>query len=212
MKLIFFGAPGAGKGTQAEIFSRRFHIPTISTGDILRAAMKNGTAVGERAKAYVDAGRLVPDDVIIDIVRERLGLPDCENGYILDGVPRTLAQAEAMERMGVDADAVLNLEVPDETIVERLSGRRVCKDCGATYHISSHPPRRAEICDSCGGELIVRRDDSPETIRERLRVYHEETESLKAHYAAAGKLKTVSSRSGVEETSRAVLEALGLRG
>ncbi|MCL2342886.1 MAG: adenylate kinase [Firmicutes bacterium] len=210
MKLILFGAPGAGKGTQAEFLSKRLGVPTISTGEILRAAMKKGTAVGKEAKAYVDSGRLVPDDVIIGIIQERLAEPDCQKGYILDGVPRTLAQAEAMERMGVDVDVVLNLEIPDETIVERLCGRRICKDCGASYHLISNPPQKEGRCDSCGGELIIRRDDSPETVRERLRVYHAETEPLKAHYAASGKLRTVQSQERLEDTSRMVRETLGL--
>lgn len=210
MRLILLGAPGAGKGTQAEILSRMCNIPTISTGNILRAAMKNGTPVGLKAKEYVESGKLVPDDVIIGIVRERLAEDDCKNGYILDGMPRTIPQAEALEEAGVDIDAALAIEISDETIVERMSGRRTCKECGATFHIVSNPPKAEGKCDNCGGELIIRKDDTPETVRERLNVYHKETEPLKEFYAKRGKLKSVENQPTIEETTKLVLKALGL--
>ena len=172
MKLVLLGAPGAGKGTQAEILSRKLNIPTISTGNILRAAMKNGTPVGLKAKSYVESGKLVPDDVIIGIVCERLAEPDCANGYILDGMPRTIPQAEALEQHGIDVDTALSIEIADETIIERMSGRRTCKDCSATFHIVSNPPKVEGKCDLCGGELTIRKDDAPETVKARLDVYH----------------------------------------
>ena len=208
MKLILLGAPGAGKGTQAEILSREWNIPSISTGNILRAAMKNGTPVGLRAKAYVEAGQLVPDDVIIGIIEERLAQPDCEGGYILDGVPRTIPQAEAMEAKGLEIDCALSIEVDDQVIVERMSGRRTCKNCSQTFHVISNPPKQEGVCDFCGGELGVRKDDAPETVRDRLTVYHRETEPLKAFYAARGKLKTVENRPGIEATTAAIRAAL----
>ncbi|PKM72591.1 MAG: adenylate kinase [Firmicutes bacterium HGW-Firmicutes-16] len=210
MKLILLGAPGAGKGTQAEILSRMCNIPTISTGNMLRAAMKNGTPVGLKAKEYVDSGKLVPDDVIIGIVRERLAEDDCKNGYILDGVPRTIPQAKALDETGIDIDAALSLEISDEAIVERMGGRRVCKNCGSTYHIVNIPPKVEGKCDSCGGDLIIRKDDMPETVKERLAVYHKETEPLKVFYAERGKLRTVDSDTTVEEMSKAAEKALGL--
>ncbi len=210
MKLILLGAPGAGKGTLAEILSRMCNIPTISTGNILRAAMKNGTPVGLKAKEYVDSGKLVPDDVIIGIVRERLAEDDCKNGYILDGMPRTIPQAQALEDAGVNIDAALSLEISDEAIIERMTGRRVCKDCGTTYHIVNIPPKVEDKCDKCGGELIIRKDDMPETVKERLSVYHKETEPLKEFYAERGKLKTVESSSTVDEMTKSAVKALGL--
>ncbi len=210
MKLILLGAPGAGKGTQAEILSRMCNIPTISTGSILRAAMKNGTPVGLKAKEYVESGKLVPDDVIIGIVRERLAEDDCKNGYILDGMPRTIPQAQALEEVGIEIDVALSLEITDEEIIERMSGRRVCKDCGATYHIKNIPSKVEGKCDSCGGDLIIRKDDAPETVKDRLAVYHRETEPLKDFYAQRGKLKAVNSNSTVDEMTKAVVEALGL--
>ena len=209
MKLILLGAPGAGKGTQAEILSREYNIPTISTGNILRAAMKNGTPVGLQAKAYVEAGKLVPDEVIIGIIVERLAEPDCANGYILDGVPRTIPQAEAMEAKGIDIDWALSIEVDDRVIVDRMAGRRTCKNCSQTFHVVSNPPRVEGVCDFCGGELGIRKDDAPETVRERLAVYHRETEPLKAFYAERGKLKTVANQPGIEATTAAIREALG---
>ena len=210
MKLILLGAPGAGKGTQAEILSRKLGIPTISTGNILRAAMKNGTPVGLKAKSYVESGALVPDDVIIGIVEERLAEPDCEKGYILDGMPRTIPQAEALESAGIEIDCALSIEIADETIVERMSGRRTCTGCGATYHVVSAPPRTEGICDSCGSELGVRKDDAPETVRARLEVYHRETEPLKEFYASRGKLRSVDNQPSIEATTAEIEKALGI--
>jgi len=208
MRLILLGAPGAGKGTQAEILSKLLDIPTISTGNILRAAMKNGTPVGLQAKAYVDAGKLVPDDVIIGIIQERLAQPDCARGYILDGVPRTIPQAEAMEQMGIQVDCALSIEVEDQVIVERMAGRRTCKDCSQTFHIVSNPPRQEGVCDFCGGELTIRKDDAPETVKARLVTYHRDTEPLKAFYAQRGKLRTVENQPSVEATTAVIRQAL----
>ena len=210
MKLILLGAPGAGKGTQAEILSRELNIPTISTGNILRAAMKNGTPVGLKAKAFVEAGQLVPDDVIIGIVEERLAQDDCLNGYILDGVPRTIPQAEALEEKGIAIDYALSIEISDDEIVKRMSGRRTCKECSQTFHIIPNPPKKEGVCDFCGGELIVRKDDAPETVKARLSVYHAETEPLKAFYEARGKLKTVSNMPTIEETTDEIRKCLGI--
>ena len=210
MRLILLGAPGAGKGTQAEILSKILNVPTISTGNNLRAAMKNGTAVGLKAKEYVDAGKLVPDDVIIGIVKERLAQPDCENGYILDGVPRTIPQAQAMEEMGVAVDCALSIEVEDALIIERMSGRRTCKDCSQTFHIVSNPPKVEGICDFCGGELNIRKDDAPETVKSRLETYHRETEPLKSFYEALGRLKTVENQPSIEATTAAIRNTLGI--
>ena len=209
MKLILLGAPGAGKGTQADILCKELDIPTISTGNILRAAIKNGTPTGMKAKAYMDAGKLVPDDVIIGIITERVAEEDCANGYILGGVPRTIAQAEAMEKAGIVFDAVVSIEISDETIMERMSGRRVCESCGASYHLVAVPPKQEGICDKCGGKLIQRHDDEPETVKHRLEVYHQETEPLKEFYAKRGLLKSVENQPTVAETSEAILRALG---
>ncbi len=210
MKLILLGAPGAGKGTQADILSRKCNIPTISTGNILRAAMKEGTPVGLQAKEYVDNGKLVPDDVIVGIVRERLAKDDCKNGWILDGMPRTIPQAQALEDCGIEVDTALSIEIADETIIERMSGRRTCKNCGATFHVVSNPPKVEGKCDACGGELTIRKDDAPETVKQRLEVYHRETEPLKDFYAKRGKLKTVDNQPTVEQTTAEVLKVLGL--
>ena len=210
MKLILLGAPGAGKGTQADILSQRLNIPTISTGNILRAAVKNGTPVGLKAKEYMDAGKLVPDEVIIGIVVERLAEPDCANGYILDGVPRTIAQAEALEEKGITFDTVLSLEISDEEIIERMGGRRACTACGATYHVVSAPPKTEGKCDKCGADLVLRDDDKPETVKNRLTVYHTETEPLKDFYAKRGNLKSVDNQPTIEATTKAVLEVLGI--
>ena len=210
MKLILLGAPGAGKGTQAEILSRKLAIPAISTGNILRAAIKNGTEIGKMAQKFIDGGKLVPDDVIIGIVRERLADPDCANGFILDGFPRPLPQAEALENAGIDIDAAVSIEVSDETIVERMSGRRVCRECGATYHVVTKPPRKEGVCDLCGGELIIRADDTPETVKARLAVYHRETEPLTAFYAERGKLRLVNNASTIEGTTEEIFKALGM--
>ena len=210
MKLILLGAPGAGKGTQAEILSRLCAVPTISTGNILRAAMKNGTPVGLEAKHYVESGKLVPDAVIMGIVRERLAEPDCANGYILDGVPRTIPQAEMLEELGIAVDVALSIEISDETIVERMSGRRVCSHCGASFHVVNNPPKAEGKCDLCGGELIIRKDDAPETVKARLAVYHKETEPLKAFYAAKGKLRTVDNQPTIPATTAAIRTVLGI--
>ena len=209
MKIILLGAPGAGKGTQAEIISKKLGIPTISTGNILRAAVKNGTPTGLKAKSYMDAGKLVPNEVILGIVEERLAQPDCQDGYILDGVPRTIAQAEAMEKAGITFDAVISIEIADETIMDRMSGRRVCESCGASYHLVAVPPKQEGVCDKCGGKLVQRKDDAPETVKARLEVYHKETEPLKAFYAQRGLLKPVENQPSVAETSQAILRALG---
>ena len=209
MKMILLGAPGAGKGTQAERLCKVLEIPTISTGNILRAAVKNGTPTGLKAKAFMDAGKLVPDEVIIGIITERLAEDDCKNGYILDGVPRTIAQAEAMEKAGINFDAVVSIEVADEVIMERMSGRRVCESCGASYHLVAVPPKVAGVCYSCGGKLVQRKDDAPETVKDRLAVYHKETEPLKDFYAQRGLLKSVENQPSVEATTAAILKALG---
>ena len=210
MKLILLGAPGAGKGTQAEVLCRKLGIPSISTGNILRAAIKNGTPTGLKAKSYIDAGALVPDEVIIGIVDERLAQDDCKNGYILDGVPRTIAQAEALEKAGITFDAVVSIEISEEEILRRMSGRRVCEACGSSYNVVSIPPRVEGICDNCGGKLIQRKDDTPETVRERLKVYHTETEPLVDFYAARGLLRPVRSDDTKEGTTQAILAALGI--
>ncbi|MBR5480002.1 MAG: adenylate kinase [Clostridia bacterium] len=210
MKLILLGAPGAGKGTQAEIICSKLNIPAISTGNILREAIKNGTAIGLEAKSYMDAGKLVPDSVIVGVVKERLAADDCKDGYILDGMPRTVAQAEALDEMGVVIDTVLSLEVEDEVIEKRMSGRRVCEGCGASYHIQHKQPKVEGVCDSCGGKLICRKDDAPETVRDRLHVYHEQTEPLKDYYEKQGKLTKVNGQDGLEDTTRLVFRALGI--
>ena len=209
MKLILLGAPGAGKGTQAEIISQKLGIPTISTGNILRAAVKNGTPVGLQAKAYMEAGKLVPDEVIIGIIQERLAEPDCAGGYILDGVPRTIAQAEALEKAGINFDAVLSLEIADSVIEARMTGRRTCHGCGATYHIVAAPSKVEGVCDKCGGALEQRKDDQPETVKHRLEVYHQETEPLKNFYEKRGVLKTVPDAGGIEATNEAIMKLLG---
>ena len=208
MKIIILGAPGAGKGTQAEIISKKLGIPTISTGNILRAAVKAGTPIGLEAKSYMDAGKLVPDEVIIGIIQERLTESDCANGFILDGVPRTIAQAEALDAHGIHFDAVLSLEIADSVIEARMTGRRTCHTCGATYHIVAAPPKQEGICDKCGGELEQRKDDQPETVKHRLEVYHNETEPLKDYYQAHGVLMSVPDLGGIEETNNKIMELL----
>ena len=210
MKLIMFGAPGAGKGTQAAILSQRLGVPTISTGNILRAAVKNGTPVGLQAKRYMDAGQLVPDEVIIGIVAERLEEDDCKKGYILDGVPRTIAQAEALENAGVQFDCVLDIEVPDEEIRHRMIGRRSCPVCGATYHLEAAPPRKEGVCDHCGSALVLREDDKPETVQSRLSTYHVQTEPLKKFYNRRGILKVVGFQASIEATTQAIADILGI--
>ena len=208
MKLILLGAPGAGKGTQADILSRKLNIPTISTGNMLRAAIKNRTPIGQQAEAYMKEGKLVPDEVIIGIIHDRVAEADCANGYILDGVPRTIAQAESLEQADIMFDDVVSIEISDEEIVERMAGRRVCEHCGASYHLVAVPPKQEGICDKCGGALIRRHDDEPETVKHRLEVYHQETEPLKEFYAKRGILKSVENQPTVEETTQAVLCAL----
>lgn len=208
MKLILLGAPGAGKGTQAEIVCDKLQIPAISTGNIIRAAVKEGTGMGVKAKSYIDSGALVPDDVIIGIIKERLAQPDCANGFILDGVPRTVAQAEALEQMGVEIDKVVDIDVSDEAILQRLSGRRVCSTCGASYHTVFKPSHKPDLCDRCGGALIVRKDDEPATVRERLKVYHDLTEPLIDFYRQRGKLVVVKGQSDIGETTALLLKAL----
>lgn len=210
MKLILLGAPGAGKGTQAEILCKKLGIPSISTGNILRAAIKDGTPTGIQAKSYIDAGKLVPDEVIIGIVNERLSQDDCAKGYILDGVPRTIAQAEALEKAGIRFDAVVSIEISEDEILRRMSGRRVCEACGSSYNVEAVPPRVEGICDNCGGKLIQRKDDTPETVRERLKVYHTETEPLVGFYAQRGLLKSVAVNGTKEETAQAILAVLGM--
>ena len=210
MKLILLGAPGAGKGTQAEVLSRKLNIPTISTGNMLRAAISNGSPVGLEAKSYMDNGQLVPDSMIIGIVKERLAEPDCANGFILDGMPRTIPQAEALEANGIRFDAVVSLEISDGEIIGRMSGRRVCPKCGATFHVVSNPPRTEGVCDVCGEELIIRPDDAPETVQSRLDVYHAQTEPLKDFYAGLGNLRPVENAGSIEGVSRAIFRALGI--
>ena len=208
MKLVLLGAPGAGKGTQAEIISEKYGIPTISTGNIIRAALKNGTEMGLKAKAYIDSGRLVPDDVVIGIIKERLAQSDCQNGFILDGFPRTIPQAEALDNMNIAVDAAISIEVADREIVKRMSGRRVCEKCGASYHTEFKKPKSEGVCDACGGALVIRKDDEPDTVLDRLDIYHKQTEPLKSYYKTADKLITVEGQDKVEDTTKLVLAAL----
>ena len=208
MNLILLGAPGAGKGTQAEILCDRLNIPTISTGNMIREALKSGTEMGLKAKAFIEAGQLVPDEVVIGIVQERLTKEDCRNGFILDGFPRTIPQAEALDRMGVTIDRVVDINVPDEVITRRVSGRRVCLDCGNTYHIETKKPLKDGVCDRCGSTLVQRKDDQPETVQERLHVYHDQTEPLRDYYAKAGKLLVVDGQQGIHEIAEQTLELL----
>lgn len=208
MKLILLGAPGAGKGTQADIIRTHLCIPSISTGNILREALKNGTELGSQAKVFMDAGKLVPDEVMIAIIKERLKLDDCKNGFILDGFPRTIAQAQALEQMHVEIDKVINIEVSDHLIENRLSGRRTCEACGATYHILNKKPLQEGVCDNCKTSLIIRKDDNLETIRERLSVYHDQTGPLKGYYEKAGKLVNINGEGSIEEITKLTLELL----
>ena len=208
--IVFLGAPGAGKGTQAEIISAKLNIPAISTGNILRAAVKAGTPVGLKAKAFMDAGKLVPDEVIIGIIAERLQQDDCKEGYILDGVPRTLGQAEAMDAAGVQIQYVISLDITDEEIEQRMTGRRVCEKCGAPYHVVAKPPVTEGVCDACGGKLVQRADDNPEVVRNRLAIYHAETEPVRDFYKAKGLLHSVnaSGTEGIQKVTASILEAL----
>ena len=209
MKLILLGAPGAGKGTQAEIIASKLSIPTISTGNILREAIRNGTKTGLEAKRYMDEGKLVPDDVIIGIVAARVAQPDCAGGYILDGMPRTIPQAQALEDRGIHFDHVISIEIADEVIEKRMTGRRVCSNCGASYHVVANPPKAEGVCDSCGGALTIRKDDAPETVRNRLSVFHKETEPLKEFYQKLGKLQLVDGNQPIEKATSAIMEVLG---
>ena len=210
MNLILLGAPGAGKGTQGELISKKLGIPTISTGNMLREAMANGTELGQKIKKFMDEGSLVPDELILSIVAERVTEPDCKNGFILDGVPRTLVQAEVLDAKGVQIDHVVSLEVADEEIVGRMSGRRVCKNCGASYHIVSNPPKTEGVCDNCGGEVTTRKDDEPATVLHRLEVYHASTEVLKSYYEKQGKLRVVVGNQPIEDTQRDIMKAIGV--
>ena len=201
MKLIILGAPGAGKGTQSEKISEKDNIPAISTGEILRNAISCGTELGMNAKSYMEAGQLVPDDVVVGIIKEYLAKDECKNGFILDGFPRSIPQAEALDKMGVKIDVVLSIEVADERIVERMSGRRVCPTCGASYHVSYKPSSKEGVCDKCGADLIIRKDDAPETVKARLQTYHNQTEPLKGYYASKGILREVIGQEEVEDTT-----------
>ena len=208
MNIIFLGAPGAGKGTQAEKVSEKLGIPTISTGNIIREALKNGTEMGLKAKEFIEAGKLVPDEVVIGIIKDYLSSDKCSNGFILDGFPRSIPQAEALDKMGVKIDAALSIEVADEKIVERMSGRRICSACGASYHVVYNPPKAADVCDACGAALYTRADDAAETVLNRLETYHKTTEPLKDYYAAKGVLLCVEGQEKVEDTTAAVMNAL----
>ena len=211
MNLILLGAPGAGKGTQAELLIERLGIPSISTGNMLREAMANGTELGKQVKSYMDSGNLVPDELVLSLVAERTAEADCANGFILDGVPRTLAQAQALDAKGVRIDHVVSLEIDDDVITRRMSGRRVCSRCGASYHILANPPRQEGVCDLCSGEVVIRKDDAPETVRNRLQVYHRSTEVLKDYYARQGKLRLVCGNQPIEDVQNEILTAIGAK-
>ena len=209
MKLILLGAPGAGKGTQAERLMERYNIPNVSTGNILREAIKNGTPTGLKAKSFMDRGELVPDDVIVGVVEERLRKPDCAKGFILDGVPRTVNQAQVLQQLGIELDHVVSIETPDALIERRMAGRRVCSVCGVSYHVIAKRPRTEGVCDHCGGALTVRKDDTPETVRARLAVFHAQTELLKGFYDRLGKLRLVNGDQPIDAVYRDILAALG---
>ena len=211
MNLILLGAPGAGKGTQAELLMEKLSIPGISTGNMLREAIKNGTELGKKVKSYMDGGLLVPDELIMGIVAERVAQPDCANGFMLDGVPRTLAQAEALDAAGVRIDHVVSIEIEDSVIEGRMTGRRVCSACGASYHVVANPPKTEGVCDSCGGELIIRKDDAPETVRKRLEVYHAQTEILMDYYGKQGKLRHIEGNQSIEGANEDILKAIGAK-
>ena len=211
MNLILLGAPGAGKGTQAELLVERLGIPSISTGNMLREAMANGSELGKQVRSYMDSGSLVPDELVLGIVAERTRRPDCQNGFILDGVPRTLAQAQALDAMGVRIDHVVSIEIDDSVIVNRMSGRRVCTHCGASYHVVANPPKQEGICDLCGGQVSIRKDDAPETVQHRLEVYHKSTEVLKDYYARQGKLRLVCGNQSIEGAQSEILAAIGAK-
>ena len=209
MNLILLGAPGAGKGTQAEMLCEQLHIPSISTGNMLREAISHGTDLGKQVKIHMDSGNLVPDELVLGIVAQRTRQPDCENGFILDGVPRTLSQAKALDEMGVAIDHVISIELSDEEVEHRMTGRRVCKECGASYHITNNPPKHEGICDLCGSEVVTRKDDAPETVRNRLQVYHAATEVLKDYYKAQGKLRLICGEQSIQGVYQEILRAIG---
>ena len=209
MKLILLGAPGAGKGTQAQLLSEKLGIPSISTGNMLREAMANGSALGEKVRVYMDNGLLVSDELVLELVRERTSRPDCAKGYILDGVPRTLIQARALSRQDVKIDYAVSIEIDDAVIIGRMSGRRVCTKCGASYHLQTNPPKSEGICDLCGGKVATRKDDEPETVKNRLGIYHQTTEILKDYYRRIGKLRLVNGDQSIEDTFNDILRAIG---
>ena len=209
MNLILMGAPGAGKGTQAEKISEKWNIPTISTGDVLRTAIREGNELGNIAERYINDGNFVPDEIVIGIIKDYLSSEKCKNGFILDGFPRSIAQAEALEAMGVGIDVVLSIEVKDDMIVDRMGGRRLCSGCGASYHVKYNPSEISGVCDKCGGQLYVREDDAPQTVKKRLETYHKQTEPLKAFYTQKGVLVMVEGQDEIEDTTRCVFEALG---
>ena len=209
MNLILLGAPGAGKGTQGELIAQKLGIPTISTGNMLREAVANGTELGKKVKHIMETGALVPDELILDLVQERVAQPDCKNGFILDGVPRTLPQAEALDARGVKIEHVVSLEIDDQVIMDRMSGRRVCKACGASYHIVNNPTKAEGVCDNCGGEVAIRKDDEPATVKRRLDVYHESTEILISYYTAQGKVHKVNGDQPIEDAQKDILTAIG---
>ena len=211
MNLILLGAPGAGKGTQAELLMEKLSIPGISTGNMLREAIANGTELGNKVKSYMEGGLLVPDELIMGIVAERVAQPDCANGFMLDGVPRTLAQAEALDAAGVRIDHVVSIEIEDSVIEGRMTGRRVCSACGASYHVVANPPKAEGVCDSCGGELIIRKDDAPETVRKRLEVYHAQTEILMDYYGKQGKVRHIEGNQSIEGANEDILKAIGAK-
>ena len=211
MNLILLGAPGAGKGTQAELLVKKLSIPAISTGNMLREEIANGTELGKKAKQFMDEGALVPDELILGIIGDRVAQSDCAKGFILDGVPRTLAQAEALEAKGIRIDHVVSIEVDDSVIEGRMTGRRVCGKCGASYHVVANPPKVDGVCDSCGSELVIRKDDKPETVRKRLEVYHASTEVLKDFYAKLGRLRTVNGSQPIEKANEDILAAIGAK-
>ncbi len=210
MNIILLGAPGAGKGTQAELLTKALSIPAISTGNMLREAMANGSALGKQVKQCMDEGKLVSDDLVLNLVAERTAQPDCKNGFILDGVPRTLSQAEALDAKGVKIDHVVSIEIEDSVIEARMTGRRVCTKCGATYHVQLNPPKQEGICDNCGEAVVIRKDDAPETVRNRLKIYHESTEVLKDYYAAQGKLSSINGDQSFQGAYHDILSALGV--
>ena len=208
MKLILLGAPGAGKGTQAENISKKYNIPAISTGDMIRAAIKSGSELGKQVQSFIEKGHLVPDETVIAIVKERIAQADCANGFILDGFPRTIPQAEALDSLGANVDFALSIEVEDERIVQRMSGRRACPSCGMTYHLEFKPSKDNKTCDGCGAELVIRKDDKPETVIERLKIYHDQTEPLKAYYKAQDKLVIVEGQEELSDTTALTFAAI----